>query len=148
METGKNKTDAQKSKKRAVVAHFRNSVTAREEVPIGDINEMDSMTEPNQVLSLKEIIERFASGIDMSAHSYDPLYTDEELPDFEHMSFDELHEYREHLSNERYRLEQKLKEETQSLKQQRAKRKTSVQSGTEPTEEKQDSGQADPSVGQ
>lgn len=93
---------------------LRNSLTARETVPTGQTFEgVSSETQPNQTLSIREIVEKYVQGIDLGVQSYEPMYTDEELPNFEYMDFDELHEYRQHLADERFRLEAKL----QSLKE-------------------------------
>lgn len=92
---------------------LRNSLTARETVPTGDtFDGVVSETQPNQTLSIREIVEKYVQGIDLGVQSYEPIYTDEELPNFDYMDFDELHEYRQHLADERFRLEAKL----QSLK--------------------------------
>jgi len=92
---------------------LRNSITAKQYIPQGDVNTLPSCTEPDQTLSIKQIIERHTNGINMGVQEYQPYYSEEEMPDFEHMSFDELHSYREFLSNRRYELEDKLREHKQ-----------------------------------
>lgn len=101
---------------------LRNSLTARQNIPAGDINTLPSATEPDQVLSIKQIIERHTTGIQPDVQHYEPFYTEEELPNFEFMDIEELAQYRQHLADERYRLEDKLselkKKETEEIRKQ------------------------------
>lgn len=96
---------------------LRNSLTAREVVPIGEVNNSPSMTEPDQCMSIKQIIERFAKGVSLTVNQYEPIYREEDLPAFEMMSFDELASYRQYLSEERYRLEDELRERRRKEKE-------------------------------
>lgn len=115
MEKRKDENISKKEQKRLV--GLRTSYQARETVPLGDKNTLPSETEPDQTLTIKQLIERHVNGIDMGVQQYEPLYIDGEVPNFELMEFDELHGYREYLSNERFRLEGELKERQQEEKQ-------------------------------
>lgn len=103
------------------MSRFKNSYTAKEVIVRGDINRLPSSTEPDQTLSIKQLIERHAKGINVGIREYEPYYTDLDLPNLEHMDFSELAEYRDYLSNERYRLEERLKQEKQDAKDRYAK---------------------------
>lgn len=90
---------------------IKNSITARETVPMGDVNNLPSATEPDQTLSIKQLIERHAQGINLGVKEYDPIYSDQEdFPNVEYMDFHEAAEYRDFLANERYKLEERLKQ--------------------------------------
>lgn len=85
----------------AVRTHFRTSTTFSEddvqnfEFPIGA-----SETIPNQVLTPKEMLERYTHGLPVPTSIQEPIYSEMELPDFHKMDIDELHDYQENLQNE------------------------------------------------
>lgn len=66
----------------------------REEKHPGEVNNDKSMTQPNEVLSVKEIIARFTNGLPVTA--YDDYYDDPEgfdSSDFDRMDFAQRHEF-------------------------------------------------------
>lgn len=89
--------------------HLRNSFTARETLPIGDRNDSPSMSEPDQTLSIRKLIERHVQGVDMGVNQYEPLYIDEEIPNFESMDLEELAQYRQLMEDNSVRLKKELK---------------------------------------
>src|SRR6187431_1217593 len=67
----------------------------------GEINNMPSKTVPNQAMTVRELIVRFASGLPLDAGRV-PLYEgDEEQPDIDRMDHIELHEYYKELKDQR-----------------------------------------------
>jgi len=92
---------------------LRNSLTAREVIPNGETNTLPSCTEPDQTLTIKQIVERHTNGINLGVPEYEPYYSEVEMPNIEHMDFDQLHSYRVFLSEQRYALEDKLQEHKQ-----------------------------------
>lgn len=109
MEKRKGSNNEQKSKKGQTMTKLRNSLTARESVPIGDINKLPSMTDPDQTISIKDLIQRHVDGVPLGTREYEPVYSEEDLPDFESMDIEELAQWRHHLSEERFRLEDALR---------------------------------------
>lgn len=107
---------------------LKNSINSKELVPMGDENNLPSMTEPDQTLSIKQLIEKHVQGVNLGVKEYEPFYTDEELPNFEFMDLEEIHSYRQHLSEERYRLEDELQRRKQEDLD--AKRKAQTPNGS------------------
>lgn len=83
----------------------------------GDINNLPSETEPDQAMSVREIISRYARGVSLDVKTYEPFYSDDEIPDIQSMDLEEIASYREHLVTERYRLEKELNDRRFNRKQ-------------------------------
>lgn len=96
---------------------LRNSLTARQYIPIGDYNSLPSQTEPDQTLSIKQLIERHVQGINVGVTTYEPYYTEEEIPNFEQMDIEELHQYKQFINEQKFKLEDRLREHRKQEKE-------------------------------
>lgn len=105
---------------------LRNSLTAREIVPVGDYNNLPSQTEPDQCLSIKQLVERHVNGISLGVREYEPFYTDHELPNFEFMDLNELNDYKEHLNTQKRLLEDRLREQRQKDLEEAARKRSAL----------------------
>lgn len=92
-------------------SQLRNSLSARQYIPVGDFNNLPTMTEPDQTLSIKQLVERHVNGIAVGVREYEPFYSEEELPNFEFMDIEELHQYKEFLNRQKFLLEDKLRQQ-------------------------------------
>lgn len=92
-------------------SQLRNSLLARQYIPVGDYNNLPTMTEPDQTLSIKQLVERHVNGISVGVREYESFYSEEELPNFEFMDIEELHQYKEFLNRQKFLLEDKLRQQ-------------------------------------
>nr|QJB19606.1 MAG: hypothetical protein [Microvirus sp.] len=74
---------------------FRTWLNACEEAVEGEVNDQPSMTQPNEAMSVRDIIARFAQGVPLSQHDYGDLglSEDEDYSDFDKMDYFEKMEY-------------------------------------------------------
>lgn len=80
-----------------------------------------SKTVPNQVLSPKEMLEKFTRGVPLNATSKEPIYSDMELPDFAAMDFVEIQEWREANQQEIKKMTEELEAAEEEIKKRDAK---------------------------
>lgn len=67
---------------------------------IGEVNNGKSMTIPDQSLSVRDIMRRYASGLGYSNVKVGEYQTDEEdLPDFKKMDLSEIHDFKKYVSD-------------------------------------------------
>lgn len=90
-----------------------------------EINNLPSETQPDEVLSIREMLERHSRGIPMSGSNRQPIYYPEELghvPDVERMDLTEIADMVEHMTARRTTLESELKKRESEEKAARAAR--------------------------
>lgn len=76
-----------------------------------------SQTVPNEVLTPREMLDRYTRGLPLSTYPVEPIYSEEELPDIQRMDLDELHDYR-------MELKEAIKADKEQLSAIEAERKT------------------------
>lgn len=81
------------------------------------------MTVPDQTMTARQILDRFAAGMPASAHVYTPTYNgDKYVPDFKNMDLADIEEYRRQASEDIERHRATLAEEQREhAKKQREK---------------------------
>lgn len=96
-----------KSKRKPFVtsANFEFSEACNFEHPVGA-----SETKPDEVLTPRQMLENFTRGLPLANSARQPIYSDEELPDFERMDIDEIHAYQEELREEIESYQKELKD--------------------------------------
>lgn len=87
---------------------FKTLKEAYEELPIGDVNNSPSETEPNATRSIKEIINARMNGVVLDVPEFEPFYSDLDIPDIQSMDLEEIATYREYLTSRQYDLEEEL----------------------------------------
>lgn len=75
----------------------------------GEINNEPSMTVPDQTMSLKELLERYARGLPVAGAKQEIFHGEEFVPDLNRMDLSEQQDLREHLATEIPRLQADLK---------------------------------------
>lgn len=61
-----------------------------------EVNKQPSQTVPNQTMSLKTILERYAKGLPITGNPNEPVYYgDENMPDLNKMDISEIHDLKE-----------------------------------------------------
>lgn len=80
-----------------------------------------SQTVPNQVMTPSEMLQKFARGIPMPGTVREPIYSDQELPDFDKMDFVEIQEWREENQSEIKKLQDELNAAEEEIKKRAAK---------------------------
>lgn len=106
--------------------NLRNRFTYLEEGPELEINTMPSETQPDEVLSIREMLDRHSRGIPLQGTNREPIYYPEELghvPDVERMDLTEIAEMVEHVTEKRKTLESELKKREADEKAAAAARK-------------------------
>lgn len=87
---------------------FKTLKQAYEEIPVGDMNNSPSETEPNATRSIKEIINARMNGVVLDVPEFEPFYSDLDIPDIQSMDLEEIATYREYLTSRQYDLEEEL----------------------------------------
>jgi len=78
----------------------KNSLNARHFPTHKEINNLPSMTIPDQSLKIKEILVRYAQGLPMHSNHQTPIYNGEGyLPDFKTMDISEIADMREFMKH-------------------------------------------------
>lgn len=106
--------------------NLRNRFTYLEEGPELEINTMPSQTQPDEVLSIREMLNRHTNGIPIPGTNREPIYYPEELgyvPELERMDLTEIAEMVEHVTEKRKTLENELKKRDEDEKAAAAARK-------------------------
>lgn len=89
------------------------SVNYQEIGPELEINTEPSQTQPDEVLSIKEMLERHVRGLPV--HGNEGVYLPEEIgyvPDLRSLDLTELEEYRDHYQSESKRIQKETDERT------------------------------------
>lgn len=75
-----------------------------------EVNDQPSMTIPDQTMSIREILDRFARGLPLGGQRV-PVYNgeDDDLPDLQHMDLADREEYMESAADELRELKTKIK---------------------------------------
>lgn len=92
--------------------NLNNRFTYAEQGPELETNTMPSQTQPDEVLSIREMLNRHTSGVPIPGTNREPIYYPEELghvPDVERMDLTEIAEMVEHVTEKRKTLESELK---------------------------------------
>lgn len=87
-------------------------------VPDGEYNEEPSLTQPDEVLTIREMLLRHARGIAPESHYQEPRYYDESMgfiPDLESMDLVDIQETRDALSRRVKAIKDKLNKDNQPL---------------------------------
>lgn len=73
---------------------YRNSITAKTYKSRGEINVRASLTVPNEAMSLREIMDRYARGLPLTKSNRTEIYhgEEEEMPDLRKMDLSEIHD--------------------------------------------------------
>lgn len=88
----------------------KNTLNARYYPTPGEVNGQPSLTVPDQAMSLKEILRRFASGIPMDAGKV-PIYDEEnDLPDFTKMDLADREALAQEYAEEVREIKERVKE--------------------------------------
>lgn len=104
---------------------LNNRFTYLETGPELEINDLPTETQPDEVLSIREMLERHSRGIPMNGSSRQPIYYPEELghvPDVERMDLTEISEMVEHMTARRSTLENEIKKRESEEKAAKAAR--------------------------
>ena len=92
------------------VTNYKTASNARYYPVIGEINNEPSMTIPNQAMTVRELMIRFASGLPLKGQKV-PIYEgDEEIPDIDKMELIEREEYYLELKKQREEVEERVKQ--------------------------------------
>lgn len=84
--------------------------------PAGEYNEEPSLTQPDEVLTIREMLLRHARGIALETHHQEPRYYDESMgfiPDIESMDLVDIQETRDALSRRVKAIKDKLNKDNQ-----------------------------------
>lgn len=95
---------------------YRSSHTARTEKSKGEVNYAPSLTVPNESMSLRELMERYARGLPLTRSNRTEVYHgEEEMPDLQRMDLSEIHDLAVESKNrlQSYRDLQRLQQEQQ-----------------------------------
>lgn len=116
-------------------SNFKDTITADDfEHPVGE-----SMTVPDQAMSLRTILERYTQGLPLTnVHMREPLYSDEEFPDLDRMDLSEIQELRDQTKYDIQRLDSELKK--------RRKVESTEGDGTKQGAQRSDATQQEPST--
>lgn len=88
---------------------IKNSINASEFQKNYEINTMPSMTIPDQTMSIRQIVERFAKGLPVDGLR-EPIWDiDNDLPDFNTLDLAERQELAQHYQSELENLNKRLK---------------------------------------
>lgn len=87
-------------KKDNVYSRVKNALNYNHEEQHGEINLFPSLTVPDQALSLREIIRRYAQGIPMDIGKIPVFDEENDLPDFRKMDLAEREEWRQKFQEE------------------------------------------------
>lgn len=96
------------------MTHFKSWLTATNNmIETGEVNLQPSMTVPDQTMSLREILDRFARGLPVGGHKV-PLYDDGEndLPNFQTLDLAERQELKEQIDANIRRMRHSLATQT------------------------------------
>jgi len=98
------------------------------EMEKGSINKEPSLFEPDQTMSIREIMERFARGLPIAeGMSKNPVYLDEEeLPDLRKMDLADQEEYLRENAEKISELRQKLQEQVEVQEEVKEEKEQSV----------------------
>lgn len=96
----------------------------------GEINFLPSLTVPDQVLSIRQIMDRFSRGLPIDGEQFAVYHGEDfELPDFSRMDLAEIQEYREKLTHDNNVKRAKLQEQWDA--QQATKRQEAAKAAAE-----------------
>ncbi|WNK13820.1 MAG: hypothetical protein [Microvirus sp.] len=86
--------------------------------PTGQLNNLPSLTIPDQTMSVREIMQRFANGQPINGNGSTPQYYGEdlEIPDIKHMDLSDAEDYLKNSARKAKELERKYNKEQSDLK--------------------------------
>lgn len=60
------------------------------QIPLGEVNDLPSLTVPDDSMSLETILKRYALGLPINGNNQEEFYEEEELPDLRKMDMEEI----------------------------------------------------------
>lgn len=94
-----------------------NSITARKRKTQPEKNSGKSMTVPNQGMTVRELMIRFASGLPVNGGRVSPYKADDGLPDLDKMDQIEIEEYYRELRSRRDEVVDRIKKRKQKAEE-------------------------------
>ena len=105
--------------KHKIMRNVKNSLNYDYTEQQGEVNQLPSMTIPDQTMSIRTIVDRYSRGLPVSA--FTPVYEGEEIiPDPKTLDL-----------TERYELAEKIKQEVESIKSRQWKKPQDVENTVE-----------------
>lgn len=87
----------------------------------GEINKGQSMTAPDQALTMRQIVQRFVQGRPLPS-SGEPVYHEDYVPDFKRLDLVEIDEYVEHINERVKTLKQEAKRQASRFEEKEPER--------------------------
>lgn len=91
-------------------------------VTVGEVNTKPSKTQPDQSMSIREIINRSSKGLPVSGIRV-PIYNETEdgiMPDLRNMDLSEIHDLKQRLAKKQQDIRKELQEEEEKRQQEEA----------------------------